>query len=245
MALVDSFVKQEFDPSFELEEERKAALLEAMGLEDRDVKKLQDTMLSHEEAVAAKKEELLNIRHHRGLKTDWDEFVDRKRRMGYVLHHSEFIRRLRSVIPNLMAYPGLQPKKIGLYTVRNTPREEILDYRGNWKYVACPLYLGWIDEGIMPEYEVDLVNEVGVAVGQWRGYRTILLRLICRRWRCLDCQHGEKPKRLPCGSNVSYCGFPTSVITERDAERAFGPPTNGATASWYRRTLHEFRNGLR
>ena len=245
MALADSYVKKDFSAADELEEQRKADLLEAMGLEDGDVKKLKETLLSPSEAVAAKDEELRNIRQHKGQKDDWEEFIDRKRRMGRILHHSEFIRLLRRSIPNLIAAPGRQRNRIGLYVTRNMPREEVPDYRGNWSWVEVPIYVGWIEEGLMPEYEVDLVNDIGVAIGQWRGWRTILLQMNARRWRCSRCQQGERPRPLPCNFNVLGCGKPTSIINEKTMTKIFGHPTNGATASYFRRTLYEFRNGVR
>jgi hypothetical protein len=245
MALTDSYVKKEFDKSFELEEERKGALLEAMGLEDRDINRLQKSMLSASEAIAAKEEELRNIRQHRGQKTDWEEFVDRKRRMGRIMHHSEFIRLLRQAIPSIVVAPGGQRNRLGLYAMRNMPREEVSGYTGNWDHVDVPIYIGFIEEGLMPEYEVDLVNSEGTAIGQWRGWRTILLRLIARRTRCHDCLQGEKPKPLPCPNNIPGCGRPTSILQEDKAYDVFGWPTNGATASYFRKTLWEFRKGLR
>ena len=246
MALSDSFVKKEFTPIEQqenLDRERAQAYLEEAGLEGRETDKLRKTMLSSEEAVAAKDEELTNVRQRRGLKKDWGEFLDIKRRMGLVLHHSEFLYRLRKIIPQLTVARGLQRNRLGLYTFRNTPTDEIKDYLGRKKFIDCPIYLGWIDLGYLPEYEIDIVNDVGVAVGQRRSYRTVLLNMIARRHRCERCGQGEKARPMPCPWTSPGCGWPASIITERQAESVFGQPTNGATASWYRMRLYDFRNG--
>lgn len=242
MALKDSWVKKEFDSSFELEEQRKAALLEEMGLEDRDVQRLQNTLLSHDEAVAAKTEELEKIRAHKGKKDDWEEFTEFKRRLGRVLPPAEFVRGLRKAIPSLVVSPAAQVGRVSLYVVRNVPVEEVPDYRGERKRIELPIYVGWIDWTFLPEYEIDLVNDAGVAVGQHRGWRTILLRLRCRKYLCERCRQGEKPNKKGCG--VQGCGKRTPLVSEETLLTVFGPPSNGPTASHYRRQLYEFRNGL-
>jgi len=222
LALADSFVKTEFSPEVDLEARRKEALLEEMGLTTHDVDKLRATMLSADEAVHAKREELERIRRHKGQKTDWEEFVDVKRRMGHVRHHSDIIRRLRRVVPSLVVAPGGQKNRIGLYVVKNVPTDEIencLPWRT--RYIDCPIYVGWLELGWSPEYEIDIVNDVGVAVGQRRGWRTLLLRLIARR---------------------DQAGRARSVVSEERADAVFGFPSNGPTASNYRRQLWWFRN---
>lgn len=223
MALQDSFVKKEFPniDQLEREERDKALLLEEMGLEDRDIKKLQAMMLSSDEAIHAKREELDHVRQRKGRKSFWQEYLDVERRIGRRLHHSEVLRRLRTVVPNLIVAPGGQQNRIGLYRTFNIPADQVEGYRGSFLHVDVPVYLGWMELGWMPEYEIDILNDVGVAISQIRGWRTILLRMIKRR----DQQ-----------------GRDTSVITEQQADQAFGPPSNGDISSMYRRQLWEFRN---
>lgn len=248
MALQDSYVKKGFGPGDELEEQRKSALLEEMGIITSDVDKLQKMMLSADEAVYAKGEELLDIRQHKGRKEDWEEFVDAKRRMGHVLHHSEIITKLREIIPSLVVCRGGQENRISLYVVKNTPVKEIQDYplwNRKMDFVDCPYFISWLELGYSPEYEIDLVNDAQVAIGQKRGWRTLLLRLHARRKsHCKLCEEYD-PKGFKTHPHPSLKGQPVPIITERQMLEAFGQPTNGPTASNYRRQLWEFRNGLR
>lgn len=248
MALKDSFVKKGFEPGDELEEQRKADLLEEMGLTASDTDKLQKMMLSADEAVCAKKEELESIRQHKSRKEQWEEFVDAKRRMGRAMHHSDIIRRLRTIIPSLVIAPSAQINRISLYVVRNTPITEIKDYplwNRKMDWVDCPFFISWLELGYSPEYEIDLVNDAQVAIGQKRGWRTLLLRLIARRLsHCKECERYD-PKGFKPHPHPQLKGVKTSIITEEQASQVFGPPTNGPTASNYRRQLFEFRNDIR
>jgi hypothetical protein len=248
MALQDSYVKKGFEPGDELEEQRKADLLEEMGISQHEVDKLKKMMLSADEAVCAKQEELVDIRQKKGRKEEWEEFVDAKRRMGRVLHHSEIIRRLRGIIPGLLVDRAAQVNRLSLYVVKNTPVAEIKDYpleNKGMAFVDVPYFISFLELGESPEYEIDLTNDVQVAIAQKRGYRTLLLRLIMRRaTHCKACEHFD-PKGFVAHPHPSLKGRPTSIITEEQALKAFGLPTNGMqTASNYRRQLHQFRNGI-
>lgn len=246
--LSDSWVKKEIAIEDELEARRKADLLEEMGITQHDVDKLRKSMLSPAEAVHAKSEELTRIRQHKGRKEDWEEFVDIKRRMGRVMHHSEFIRRLRTVVPSLIVAPGRVRNQLGLYMVRSAPVRECPDeYLGTFKHhYPQPVYIGWVDMGVMPEYEVDIVNSAQVPISQKRGWRTILLRMI-ERWNYVLEVSGAsgtreiRPKLDINGQKVKASR--ASIITENQALEAFGYPTQGLTASYYRHQLWRFRNG--
>jgi len=226
MALSDSFIRNRtsLTPAQKeqlKQEEMKQALLEEAGLEGKDANYLRKQMLSSEEAVEAKQEELDNSRIKKSRKKDWEEFVDEKRRMGHALHHSEILPRLHRLIPNLEVRDGRIKDAISLYIWdRNHPFEDPLLPGG--KKVGGVVFLGWLKKGYNPEYEIDIVNDVGIARGQKRGWRTLLLRMICRR-------HPET-------------FAPTSLFTEEQALAEFGLPSNGETASEYRRQLYEFRN---
>jgi hypothetical protein len=222
--------------------EREEALLSEMGLTRQDTEKLRDTMLSADEAVAAKQEEITTIRQHKGRKSDWEEYADAKRRMGKVLHHSEFIRRLRTIIPTLTVTDGRVRGTLTLLMIRSTPVKEIPDYAGTFKFYApCPIYIGWIHAGWMPEYEIDLIDDDQCAIGQKRGWRTILLRMIVR-WNKKLKVNGDPELDI---HGVAIRESRASIITEEQADQAFGSPTQGwLTATAYRHQLHDFRNAV-
>ena len=224
------------------------ALLSEMGINRNEADKLRKTMLDHKEALCAKGEELTRMRQKRGRKDDWEEWVDAKRRMGKVMHHSEFIRRLREIVPNMIASRGRRNGTINLYKIQNTPVREVPDYLGPEKwYFLKPVFIGWIHEGEMPEYEIDIVNDVKVPIGQKRGWRTILLRMICL-W---DYEKVVTP--MPGGVEIrerediwgrKIKASRASIITEAQALEAFGYPSQGATASAYRQLLYLYRNAV-
>src|SRR5271170_5677277 len=155
MALSDS----EYDAVTKLkDEEDQEALLDSMGLSLHEANYLRTQMFSADEAVAAKGEEITRIKQHKGRRSDWEELADAKARMGRPMHHSEFIRKLRTIVPSLIVTDGRVKGTLSLFMVRSTPIKEVPDYKGPEKTnVACPVYFGWIHSGDMPEYEIDLV----------------------------------------------------------------------------------------
>jgi hypothetical protein len=218
----NDYVKRDFTPTEEAigrDAEMKRAFLEEAGLEGASVEYLRKQMLSGEEAIAAKKEQLDDIRVRKSRKPDWDEYVDAKRRWGRALHHSDLIRSFRKLIPNLCVIDGVMRHKdgsidLGIYVWDRTAPFE--------SKTGGTVYLGYMHSGWNPEYEIDLVNEVGIATRKLRGWRTTLLNMICRR----------DPQTF----------YPKSVLTEEQAQEEFGFPTNGNTASNYRERLYRFRN---
>jgi hypothetical protein len=135
--------------------------------------------------------------------------------MGKVMHHSEFISRLRKLVPSLIVTDAEQLDRLSLYRVMNK-----LAGDDSHNYVK---FVGWIEMGYMPEYEINLVNEFGEPCGQRRGYRTILLRLQI--------------------SPDEDTGRP--VLTEEEVLNEFGDPSGGyETATNYRAQLHAYRNNL-
>lgn len=230
MGLADSFVKKEITPLEEAEQQRQDLLLEEMGLTRSDTDKLRAQMLSAKESIAAKEEELTRIRQKKGRKTEWQEFLDIKARMGHMMQSGDLLFKLKQIIPGLKWCPG---------TIRNTyslvaPVTRTYDDGFHWGID----YLGWIDSRWSPEYEIDLVDKDGVAIGQKRGWRTVLLNLITRK-------DGDGKWVLKSNGVVQNgTGRPLNVLTEAKADVVFGYPSNGPTASIYRRTLWEFRNGV-
>lgn len=205
------------------------ALLEEMGLTRQDTEKLRKTMLSADEAVAAKSEELTRIRQHKGRKENWLAFLDTKARMGRVLHGHEVIRNLRTVLPQLWVTDGRVRNTLTLFNPIVKTFEDGI--HPGWEY------LGWVQSNLNPEYTIDIVDDDGVPKGKISGWRTFLLNVLIRK-------DGTGEWILKSNGVVQDgSGLPLKILTEDMALKAFGHPTNGATASEYRRQLWEFRNG--
>lgn len=117
-------------------------------------------------------------------------------RWGRAMHSSEFINRLRQIIPNLHVRDGNIPGDISLYKVFG----DSVDY-------VC-----YLTSGIMPEYEIVRVDEHNLPVGSKRGWRTVLLRLI-----------------------------KSGLVTEEQAIKCFGHPSNGEAARFYLAELQSHR----
>lgn len=231
MALSDSYIKTDFLPNDELEHRRAEQLLDEMGLADRDINKLRNQMLSADEAVIAKQEELTAIRQHRGRKPEWQEFLDVKARMGHVLHAHDFIAKLKMILPQLRCADGRVFGTIALFTPVLRTYDD--GFHPGWSYI------GWVHNLWNPEYTIDYCDEDGVPRGRRNGWRNILLNSIIAT-------DGTGEWTLK-GNGVVQdgTGKPLKIITEEKALEAFGYPTNGATASLYRMQLWEFRNGKR
>lgn len=235
MPLSDSWVKKEFAPTEVHAIEQQEALIEEMGISKSDAAYLRKSALSADEAVAAKKEELSTIRSHKGRKGNWLEYLDQQARMGYILPGCEVVRRLRTIIPQLRVYDGRVRGTWGLIS----PVTKTYD-NGEFKKGWC--YLGWVYADWNPEYEIDLIDEDGVAKGRRQGYRTVLLNLQTvmdgtGAWDMKADKHGNM-RVMRDGT-----GLPLKIITEAQTLEAFGYPTNGPTASNYRKQLWEWRNG--
>jgi len=209
--LSDSWVKQEFKPQDELAIQRQEQLLEEMGLTDRDTKKLRQQMLSADEAVCAKKEELTRIRQTKGRKENWLAFLDIKARMGRTLEHPQLIHLLSEAFPRLRCADGRVRNTISIFY----PICRTWDDGKHWGHQ----YLGWMHKGWNPEYEIDYVDEDGVPRGQRRGWRTTLLNAIIAK-------DGTGTWTMK-GTEVVLdgTGLPLKMLTENRALEVFGPLT--------------------
>jgi hypothetical protein len=235
--LSDSWIKKEFAPTEVHAIEQQEALIEEMGISKSDAEYLRKSAMSAEEAVAAKKEELSTIRTNKGRKDNWLEYLDQQARMGFIMPGCEVVRRLRTILPQLLVYDGRVRQTWGL-TSPIIKTFENGEFKRGWEY------LGWIHADWNPEYEIDFIDEDGVPKGRRQGYRTLLLNLITRmdgdgKWQ-LKADKSGNMRVMQNGTSD-----PLKIITEEGALQAFGYPKNGPTASNYRRQLWEWRNGLK
>jgi hypothetical protein len=227
----DDFVKKDFTPEDVTWHNKEEALLEEMGLTRNDTEKLRKTMLSADEAVCAKSEELTAIRQHKGRRPNWQEFVDSVARMGRVLPGNEVVRRLRTILPQLRVHDGRVRGTWSLFSPIIKTFED--GFHSGWEYI------GWCYSDWNPEYQVDYCDEDGVPKGNRQGYRTLLLRNITKmdgtgRWTL-------KAK----GIVLDGTGLPLKIITEVSALKAFGYPSGGQGRDSYLRQLYDFRHGIK
>lgn len=132
-----------------------------------------------------------------------DELVDDASSRGRVLHCLEFLRMLETIIP---AYLSANIRK-GLSGLAVYKPKEVDGVRTDWQYVCG------VQVGFCYEYSVLHLDSRGLPLNEkWRGWRTVLLRLI-------------------------QLGF----VTEEQARNVFGEAT-GPRSRRYNDQLYCFRN---
>lgn len=227
----DDFVKQDFSVADEAWHNKEEALLEEMGLNRNETDKLRKTMLSADEAVHAKQEELTNIRQHKGRRSNWQEFADVKARMGDVKYGAAIVKQLRTVLPALKCADGRVRGTISLFS----PTVKTFEDGYHWGME----YVGWIYKDWNPEYQIDYTDEDGVPKGNRQGWRTLLLRNLIKK-------DGTGQWMLKANGIVKDgTGWPLRILTEDQVLKAFGDPSGGQGRDSYRGQLYEFRHGIK
>lgn len=131
-----------------------------------------------------------------------DELVTEKDREGKILNCLEFMRRLNKIVRCGFGNPEACKGLIGITCFKPT-----MD-GGRWTY-AGPIQVGY-----MHEYSTIWLDAHKLPLNEkWRGWRTVLLRLI-------------------------QGGF----ITEQQAHKEFGEPITGPVSRRYRDQLYHLRN---
>jgi hypothetical protein len=145
-----------------------------------------------------------------------DTLTDVKARRVKPMDSRAFIQKLRDngikcftyQIPHTPNTPGMMVNTVGLWCV--VPGEEQIGFKYQGHRYQ---YMTWMAIPMMWEWSLLPVDEHQIPVGENRGWRTVVARLIARK-----------------------------VLTEIKAHEIFGEPS-GATSKIYKRTLFEFRNG--
>src|SRR6185312_560660 len=102
----------------------------------------------------------------------------RQVRLGRLLHHSEFIRHLNRIIPS--RYGSYRRGLLGLEVLVPT------DSGGEWRYVCG------VQAGLAPEYSTLYFTERDLPANEmYRGWRTVLLRLILGGYISEEAAHTE------------------------------------------------------
>lgn len=102
---------------------------------------------------------------------DIEEYRNEAARVGHVMHHSEFLRKVATIAPNLLITDGRIKGDLAAFKVYGQPQPN-LDNRSFE-------YLFYIPTGVLPEFSTVEFDNRDVPVREkQRGWRTILLRLI-------------------------------------------------------------------
>lgn len=127
-------------------------------------------------------------------------------RVGRVLHCLDFLDKLNTIMPAYLS-SNVQKGLCGLAVKKSGPNPDNPKDIVDWQYVCA------VQVGYMHEYSTVWIDKHGLPLNEkWRGWRTVLLRLILK-------------------------GF----ITEVQANQVFGE-SSGPSARRYREQLYGFRN---
>ena len=146
-----------------------------------------------------------------------DTLSDEKARMIHPMDSRQFIEKLRKngvhcftyQVPPSAGTPEAMHNTVGLWA--EVPNERGI---GHLYQGINHQYMTWMDIPFMYEWSVLRVDEHKIPIGEkYRGWRTVLTRLIARK-----------------------------VLTEIKAHQIFGEPL-GTTSKIYKRTLFNLRNG--
>jgi hypothetical protein len=111
----------------------------------------------------------------------------------------------------------LKDNGIKCFTFNNPLMPQTVGLWARPKYSGQIVYVAYMQVPCMYEWSVLRLDRHGLPNGEdYRGWRTVLVQLI------------EK-----------------EVLTEQEAHRIFGPPTDGIVSRRYRRSLYDYRNGRR
>lgn len=126
--------------------------------------------LSTEEHVYRLRE--MNYHSHAVQRQRWEHQEDYENavaRVGRPMHHSDFIRKLKKLVPSLYFIDGRIIGDLAVWNTYGRVQEHGLDSR----------YLFFMPSGILPEFSQYEFDSRDVPVKESRrGWRTVLLRLI-------------------------------------------------------------------
>jgi len=144
-----------------------------------DRNELGDKRLDPKEGVARKREECLAMAATRRLPHQ-AELEDPTRALGPRLQFSEFVSRLKRVIPALKVLDG-SPGSVALYFPRNS--EELQEATQAWTvdrdvFFLANKYVGGFPKQEIQEYSTVDIDNAMLATKEHRGWRSVLMNLI-------------------------------------------------------------------
>lgn len=145
-----------------------------------DRAELGDTRLDVKEGIAQKREQCIALAGKNRLQGQ-DDLEDPSRILGPRLQFSDFVSRLRRVVPSLKVLDG-SPGNVALYTPRNS--KEVADESESWDNKRNIFFLHYKYVGGFPKKDIhefsglDLEEYTRLANKEIRGWRTVLIMLL-------------------------------------------------------------------
>ena len=172
------------------------------GRAERCVECERTPWLSIEENTAMLREKNYNSEALKKQRPPWlDSMKCDIGRIGRVMDATDFLNKLKTLIPNITWRQGAFADDLSVFLV---------DGRGELGY----RYLWYVPKGVLPEFSIHEIDDRDVPIKEKRrGWRTPLLRCIL-----------------------------SNMISEQDANRVFGPPSDGLASEVYRKRLYDHRN---
>ena len=144
-----------------------------------DRNELGDKRLDPKEGVAQKREECLAMAATRRFPHQ-EDIEDPERALGPRLQFSEFVSRLKRVIPALKVLDG-SPGNVALYFPRNSA--ELKEATQAWTadrdvFFLVNKYVGGFPKQEIQEYSTVDIDNARLATKEHRGWRSVLMNLI-------------------------------------------------------------------
>lgn len=145
-----------------------------------DRAELGDTRLDVKEGIAQKREQCIALAGKNRLQGQ-DDLEDPSRILGPRLQFSDFVSRLRRIVPSLKVLDG-SPGNVALYAPRTS--KEVADESESWDNKRNIFFLHYKYVGGFPKKEIhefsglDLEEYTRLANKEIRGWRTVLIMLL-------------------------------------------------------------------
>jgi hypothetical protein len=179
-----------------------------------DINELGDKRLDPKENVAREREKCLALAAQKRLPHQ-EDIEDPKRALGPRLQFSEFVSRLRRIVPALKVLDG-SPGNLALYFPRN--RKELQEATQAWDgsrdvFFLRHKYVGGFAKTELQEYSTVDIDNAMLPTKEHRGWRSVLMNLILQ-----------------------------SVVGYKDAVREFGDTGTDQRGWRWRSELQSFKN---
>jgi hypothetical protein len=149
-----------------------------------DINELGDKRLDQKEGVASMREKCISMSANRRLPHQ-EDLEDPDRAFGPRLQYTEFISRLKKIIPSLKVMDG-SPGNVALYFPRTAQELEVAkapweEDKQSWrrnKFFLRYKYVGGFPKSTLQEYGTVDIDNAMLATKEHRAWRSVLINLI-------------------------------------------------------------------